>query len=286
MLITVLYYRGDTFRPALLRIGEIRSLLPPNVNVLALTATASTELRIQIAKMLSMKNEVVVSLSPCMPNIMYAVSSFESIEVTFHPLLVRLSRERASFPRMIIYCRRYEECADLYLYFRDSLGPDFTEPSGAPDLTKFRFVDMYLSSTDLNVKECIIAAFTKQSTLRIVIATIAFGMGIDCHDIRQVIHLGCPSDMEAYVQETGRAGRDGLTALALLLHKKSSDRYTDKPMLEYVTNKDHCRRDKLFQKFDAYSHRDMGTLCSCCDICSSSCHCQYCVRNHQSFVFL
>ena len=53
LVIIVLHYRGDTFRPALLRIGEIRSLLPPNVNILAMTATASIDLRIQIAKMLS-----------------------------------------------------------------------------------------------------------------------------------------------------------------------------------------------------------------------------------------
>ena len=92
---------------------------------------------------------------------------------------------------------------------------------------------MYISCTDSNVKECIIAAFTKQSTLCIVIATVAFGMGIDCPDIRLVIYLGSPNDMEAYVQETGRAGHDGLPALALGTQTNSC--WT-------IFNKDVCRR--------------------------------------------
>ncbi len=61
--------------------------------------------------------------------------------------------------------------------------------------------------------------FTTDSHLRVVIATIAFGMGIDCHDIRQVIHYGSPSDIESNIQQTGRAGRDSLPALAVLIMK-------------------------------------------------------------------
>ena len=190
---------------------------------MALTATASKNLRVEVAKTLGMKSEIVVSISPCKANIMYAVSSFTSVEETFRPILDRLCKERASYPKTIIYCRRYQECADLYMYFRQELGADFTEPSGAPDMTRFRLIDMYMSCTEPSVKEEIIRAFTRQSTLRIVIATISFGMGIDCPDVREVIHMGSPSDVEAYVQETGRAGRDGLPALALLLCKPSID---------------------------------------------------------------
>lgn len=55
---------------------------------------------------------------------------------------------------------------------------------------------------------------------RIVVATIVFGMGIDCPDVHQVIHWGVPEDIETYVQETGRAGRDGLPSCALMFHGK------------------------------------------------------------------
>ena len=76
-----------------------------------------------------------------------------------------------------------------------------------------------MSCTDPVVKENIVSLFTTESTLRIVIATVAFGMGIDCHDIRQVIHFGPSSGIESYVQETGRAGRDNLSSLAVLIKK-------------------------------------------------------------------
>lgn len=67
------------------------------------------------------------------------------------------------------------------------------------------------------------------STLRLLIATTAFGMGVDCRDIRTIIHWGVPNDIEHYVQETGRAGRDGLQAEAVL-HQGKIGRHTSKRM--------------------------------------------------------
>ena len=60
------------------------------------------------------------------------------------------------------------------------------------------------------MKDAIISAFTSDSCLRVVVATIAFGMGVNCYNVHEVIHLGSPSDLESYVQETGCAGRDNL----------------------------------------------------------------------------
>ena len=129
-------------------------------------------------------------------------------------MIDRLQRDWSNSSQTIIYYRHDEECADLYLFFKDKLGAEFTEPPGAPDLPKFRHADMHKSCTEQAIKEDIIRTFTSETSLRNVAATVAFGMGIDCPSVRQVIHLGVPDDLESCVQETGCAGRDGLPSLA------------------------------------------------------------------------
>ena len=116
------YTRGETFRASLLRLGEIRSILPSNVGVMALTATATRRLQSEVADILGMLNPITVAVSPCKPNLMYAVCQFMTIEETLRPVIQRLQKERTNMTRIIVYCRRHEQCVDLYLYFRDGLG--------------------------------------------------------------------------------------------------------------------------------------------------------------------
>ena len=95
-------------------------------------------------------------------------------------------------PRIIIYGQSYGICADIYLFFQEKLRYAFTDPIDAPDISMFRLVDMFTSVTDQHQKDKIVESYTRESQLRIVIATVAFGMGIDCPDVRQVIHVGMP----------------------------------------------------------------------------------------------
>ena len=89
-------------------------------------------------------------------------------------------------------------------------------------------VDMYMSCTDEFIKDQIECLFLMESPLRVVVATTAFGLGIDCPDVHHVINFGLPSDIESYVQETGRAERDTQPSLATLGKKTNSARFVKK----------------------------------------------------------
>jgi len=99
---------------ALDRIGEIRSILPPEVHVMALTATATRTLRYAVCATIGMRNPFVVAIPPCKRNLMYTVSTpVSSVQETLKPVIDRLRKDRTAMPRMIIYGRSYDVCADI-----------------------------------------------------------------------------------------------------------------------------------------------------------------------------
>ncbi len=176
-------------------------------------------------------------------------------------------------PGTIIYCRSsYTDCANIIKSYFSIYS---TNPPGSSDIPGFWLTDAFMSCTEEVVKDKIVELFTTESCLRVVVATVAVGMGINCHDVWQVFSFGLPSDIESYVQEVGRTGRDGLPSLATLIKKKSDRRYIEKEMMTYV-NFTSCLRDALFFNFDDYSRSFTGPLCMCCSICSKVCMCSAC----------
>ena len=147
------------------------------------------------------------------------------------------------------------------------------EPIGVcRDLQEHRLIDMFSACTHPSAKNGILKSLPDcNNTLRVVVATIAFGMGLDCPNIRRVIHWGPSSDIELYLQETGRAGRDGQAALATLYYTNMDVGQTDDAsMKEYCKNKDTCRRELTHDPAMPTS------LCLCCDVCEAKCTCLLC----------
>ena len=164
----------------------------------------------------------------------------------------------------------------IYLYFKSILGLESTEPVGTIDLARFRLVDMFCACTTSTVKDTILQHFCKpKSVLRVIVATIAFGLGLDCPNVRRVIHWGASGDIEQYVQEFGRAGRDGLESQAILYKITMPGVEVDTNMKDYCKNKDTCRRKILLKHFDVVCE-DVGNSSlqidqfQCCDVCARS----------------
>ncbi len=128
---------------------------------------------------------------------------FSTLTETFQPIVKKLLQDGADCPGVVVYCKSLKDSADIhniYEFFKNSLGANFTMPANAPtSVLEFRLVDMFMSCTDQ--RQYIIKLFSKTSNLHVIVATVAFGMGIDCPNVRQVIHYGSPSDVESYVQE-------------------------------------------------------------------------------------
>ena len=139
---------------------------------------------------------------------------------------------------------------------------------------------MFTHCTHPSVKASVMEWFTKPSSLRVVIATVAFGMGINCPDVRLAFHWGVPEDIEIYIQESVRMGRDGLLSYALIVYGSGdlNKKYTSEQMIKYCVNAESvCRRKLLFEDFAEYT--SVGNICvgcKCCDICQIQCKCGNC----------
>ena len=162
------------------------------------------------------------------------------------------------------------------------MGLEFTEPPGASDkIINCRLVDMFFKGTDTEVKNQIISNFTKESFLRIVISTVAFGMGINCPYVHLIIHLGAPSDIETYVQQVRRAGRDGNNSYAILLYSARLLSDCSSTMINYARSSNSCCRDILFKEFDMFEHFPQNT--GCLNKCSCG-NCKIVLSREYSFL--
>lgn len=238
---------------------------------MALTATATTETLKIVTDRLSLKNPVVIGLTPNQLNIKFFVEPLPAATILCDTLSDGLKSLRLGFPKTLVFCCTLGNCSTLYQMIRAKRGKEFTEPIGYPDLHQFRMVEMFTRASTKAMKEKVLKSFINvDSKLKLLIATTAFSMGIDCPDIRNVIHFGVPGTIEQYVQEAGRAGRDGELSTALLLYG-SPGRHVHQNMKRYGENSKNCRRELLYKNFLFYDN-SVHAQPNCCDICDAKNH--------------
>ena len=207
---------GYDFRPSYLQIAVIRKLVP-NVPILALTATATPDVIDDIQERLGFTEKNVFRMSFERKNLVYVVRQAEDKEAEMVHILQSIPKTA------IVYCRsrkRTKEIAQLLMQYGIS-------------------ATWYHAGLEPAMKDQRQSEW-QHDKVRVIVATNAFGMGIDKADVRVVIHMDCPSSLEAYFQEAGRAGRDGQKAYAVLLYNGHDNRTLQKrvedtfPPKEYV----------------------------------------------------
>ena len=100
---------------------------------------------------------------------------------------------------------------------------------------------MFTSVISCSLKSTILSSFKSNTQLRVVIATIAFGMRVDCPNVRQIVDVGPPNDIGSYIQETGRAGQDGQLSMVTLLQARTYHQIDD-DIKRNLSNSSQCRR--------------------------------------------
>jgi ATP-dependent DNA helicase RecQ len=250
---------GHDFRPEYAALGLLKTHFP-EIPIIALTATADQQTRKDIVTRLNYKPKPFVA-SFNRPNIHYSVISKMNPAKQIHQFLQQQGQQSG-----IVYCGTRNSVERLALKLQELGYRARAYHAGLPHSERREVQSLF-----------------RHDRIDIVVATIAFGMGIDKPNVRFVIHYDLPKTIESYYQETGRAGRDGLPALALLLYDPADcarlrgwiAAMSNDKQQRIETNKlnhmlafaeaTHCRRQILLRYFDEVCDQ----ACNNCDVCDN-----------------
>ena len=254
---------GHDFRPDYMEIFSVRKLFP-KATMIALTATATEQVKKDIIKNLGLKKPEIFTTSFDRKNIFLEVQPKKSGESQVIDFLKNHKDESG-----IIYCTSRRQVDELFVSLKKKGYSVLNYHAGLPDDVRGEHQQLFI-----------------EDKVKIIVATVAFGMGIDKPNVRFVINFDLPKSIEEYYQEIGRAGRDGQPAWALLLYTYADVHkiryfFTDmadptkaemklKSMVNFASG-NTCRRKALLnyfgEKYEAGTGESDGSWC--CDICSN-----------------
>lgn len=198
---------GYDFRPSYLKIAELRELLPPDTPFLALTATATPQVVTDIQEKLGFRNGRVVRMSFVRDNLVYLVRNVEDKEKYLLKVINGIPGTG------IVYVRSRQKTKDIAVMLqKEGISADFYNAGLTMEMRNLKQSEWQRGAT------------------RVIVATNAFGMGIDKPDVRFVVHIDLPDSPEAYFQEAGRAGRDLNLSYGVLLFNQGDVRKMEQRM--------------------------------------------------------
>ncbi len=202
---------GYDFRPSYLKIANFRNEHIPKVNTIALTATATEKVVMDICDKLELENQQIFKASFVRENIAFAVRKVENKDKKLIEILTNVKGTA------LVYVRTRKRTKDLCdLLLRQRISADYYHAGLSHDLRMKKQESWQAGQT------------------RVIVATNAFGMGINKKDVRVVVHYDVPDNLEAYYQEAGRAGRDGRKAYAVIIYHEG-----DKHLLNIFFENSH-----------------------------------------------
>jgi ATP-dependent DNA helicase RecQ len=248
---------GHDFRPEYRQLGALRAAWP-QVSMHAFTATATTRVREDIVRQLGLRDALVLVGSFDRPNLIYRVRPRLSRDQQLEAVMTAHRGEAG-----IIYCISRKDVDQTAAALADAGHKAVAYHAGLSDDERSRNQDAFIDER-----------------ADVVVATVAFGMGVDRSDVRFVVHAGAPKSLEHYQQEAGRAGRDGLAAECLLLYS-SADFLKWKRIMELsgeLSDADvaHLRQMERYASAFQCRHKTLvehfgqpydGTDCGACDVC-------------------
>eukprot|EP00268_Persea_americana_P048368 TRINITY_DN5102_c0_g1_i7.p1 TRINITY_DN5102_c0_g1~~TRINITY_DN5102_c0_g1_i7.p1 ORF type:complete len:736 (+),score=166.31 TRINITY_DN5102_c0_g1_i7:175-2382(+) len=233
---------GHDFRPSYRKLSSLRNHLP-DVPILALTATAVPKVQKDVIESLCLQNPLVLKTSFNRPNIFYEVRYKDLLDDAYSDLsnLLKSSGGVCS----IIYCLERTKCDDLSAHLSKAGISCAAYHAGLNNKVRSAVLNDWMSSK-----------------IQVVVATVAFGMGIDRKDVRVVCHFDIPKSMEAFYQESGRAGRDQLPSRSLLYYGLD-----DRKRMEFIVSNVKSKKSQSVGSEDSLLKKSLADLNQMAEYC-------------------